>query len=80
MKALCLVRFAGRPPEKVLGELKEIKGVQDAFLTFGRFDAVIVLTADIEGAKRIVRAIQSNPGVKKTETRILPELGCALEV
>ena len=71
MIALCLVRFAGKRPETVLEEIKKIKGVQDAFYTFGRFDAVILLTAtDLAGGKRIGKAIQSNPGIKRTETLI----------
>ena len=69
MKALCLVRLHGKRPEAVLKELKKIKGVQDAFLTFGRFDGVIVLTAgDFAGVKSIIKAIQSNPGIRRTET------------
>jgi DNA-binding Lrp family transcriptional regulator len=71
MRALCLVRFSGKRPETVLEELKKIKGVENAFYTFGRFDGVIVLTAaDIAGAKGIVKAIQSNPGIRRTETLI----------
>jgi DNA-binding Lrp family transcriptional regulator len=71
MRALCLVRFSGKRPEKVLEEIKKIKGVQDAFFTFGRFDAVILLTAtDLAGGKSIGKAIQSNPGIKRTETLI----------
>lgn len=50
-------------------EIKKMKGVQDAFLTFGRFDGVILLTAaDIAAGKSIIKAIQSTPGIKKTET------------
>ena len=71
MRALCLGRFSGKRPEKVLEEIKKIKGVQDAFFTFGRFDAVILLTAtDLAGGKSIGKAIQSNPGIKRTETLI----------
>lgn len=71
MRALCLVRFSGKRPETVLQEIKKIKGVEDAFFTFGRFDAVILLTAtDLAGGKSIGKAIQSNPGIKRTETLI----------
>jgi len=69
MKALCLVRFSGKKPEAVLDEIKKMKGVQDAFLTFGRFDGVVLLTAaDIAASKSIIKAIQSTPGIKRTET------------
>ena len=69
MKALCLVRFSGKKPETVLEQLKKMKGVQDAFLTFGRFDGVVLLTAvDIATAKGTIKAIQSTPGIKRTET------------
>jgi uncharacterized protein with GYD domain len=69
MKALCLVRIHGKRPEAVLKELKKIRGVQDAFLTFGRFDGVAVLKAPgIEGCVSAIKAIQSNPGIRRTET------------
>ena len=71
MKALCLVRFSGKRPETVLEELKKIKGVQDAFLTFGRFDAVVLVSAtDLAAAKSTGKAILSTPGIKRTETLI----------
>jgi len=69
MKALCLIRLSGKKPEAVVEELKKIKGVQDAFLTFGRFDGVVLLSvADAAAGKTAVKAIQSNPGIRRTET------------
>ena len=71
MRALCLVRFSGKRPEATMEEVKKTKGVEDAFFTFGRFDGVILLTAaDIAGVKGIIKAIQSKPGIKRTETLI----------
>lgn len=71
MRALSLVRFSGKQPERVLEEIKKTRGVEEAFLTFGRFDAVILFTAaDIAGTKSVIKAIQSNLGIKRTETLI----------
>jgi len=71
MKALSLVRFSGKDPKKIMLEIKKIKGVEVAFLTFGRFDAVVSFTVpDIAGIKRGIKAIQATPGVKRTETLI----------
>ncbi|HYA22349.1 MAG TPA: Lrp/AsnC ligand binding domain-containing protein [Thermoproteota archaeon] len=69
MRVLCLFRLAGKKPENVVVELKKIKGVEDAFLTFGRFDGVAVLNVPgIESCMSAVKAIQSNPGIRRTET------------
>ncbi len=71
MKALCLVRLSGRQPHKTVQEIKANKGVEEVFLTFGRFDAAVFMTApDIDGIKDFVKAIHSKTGVKRTETLI----------
>jgi len=71
LKALTLVRFSGKQPSKILQEIKKVKGIQDAFLVFGRFDGVVLIsTSDMAGMKDILRTIQSKTGVKRTETLI----------
>jgi len=69
MNALCLVRLSGKEPYKTVQEIKTIKGVEEVFLTFGRFDAAVFLTApDINGIKDFAKALHSRTGIKRTET------------
>lgn len=71
MKALVLVRVFGKKPEVILEKIRNVKGVSDAFMVFGRFDVCLLLTApDLPGIKRIVNKLHQKTGIKRTETLI----------
>jgi len=74
MRALVLVKTSARAARKVVEAAKRVKGVKDAFLVFGRFDAAILIEAGgFQDVTRIGMEINRLEGVKSTET--LPEAG-----
>jgi len=58
--------------KEILNEIKDIEEVKNAFLVFGRYDAVVMLEAkSIEDIGRVViEKIAKIPGVRSTETLI----------
>ena len=58
--------------KEILNEIKDIEEVKNAFLVFGRYDAVVMLEAkSIEDIGRVViEKIAKVPGVRSTETLI----------
>lgn len=63
-------------PSKFVTHAKRVEGVQDAFRTSGRFDAVVVIhpEGDVEeslsGAQSVANEVRALPGVRDAETLI----------
>ncbi len=71
MKALTLIRLRGKAPGKTIAAIKRLEGVEDVFITFGRFDGVILVKAgDRASLGRILKSIHAVSGVKRTETLV----------
>lgn len=58
--------------KEILNEIRDIEEVKNAFLVFGRYDAVVMLEAkSIEDIGRVViEKIAKIPGIRSTETLI----------
>jgi len=69
VRALTLVRIRSKDLRKTIESVGKVQGVETAFLVFGRFDAVAVLSGrDAEAIKATVLKIHGLEGVRKTET------------
>lgn len=66
-----LIRTQPGQVKKVLGAVKKMKGVEEAFAVFGRYDvAVFASPADLEEARAISRKVNALGGVKSSETLV----------
>jgi len=55
----------------VISKVKEIKGVREAYITYGEWDAVIIVEVDsLSELDRVVTAIRSIAGVEYTHTLV----------
>lgn len=70
MKAYIMVKIHAGDVKDVVGHLRKIKGVLEAHMTFGPYDAVAVVeTSDIAALGAITALeIQPIPGVEQTLT------------
>lgn len=70
MKAYIMIKIHAGDVKPVVGHLRKIKGVLEAHMTFGPYDAVAVVeTADIATLGSITALeIQPIPGVEQTLT------------
>ncbi|HKJ40040.1 MAG TPA: Lrp/AsnC ligand binding domain-containing protein [Anaerolineales bacterium] len=70
MKAYVLIKIRAGEVKVVVGQLRKLEQVIEAHMTFGPFDAVVVLTAkDLnELGVMIASDIQPIPGVMETLT------------
>ena len=70
MKAYVLIKIRAGEVKDVVGQLRKLEQVIEAHMTFGPFDAVVVLTAkDLnELGVMIASDIQPIPGVMETLT------------
>lgn len=69
MKALTLIRLGGKNPGRTIAAIKRLEGVEDVFMTFGRFDGVILVkAADRSSLKKTLKSVHSVSGVRRTET------------
>jgi nitrate reductase NapAB chaperone NapD len=65
MKALILIKFASLDSRTAYLQLRNLKGVTDSFMVYGRYDAVLLIQANhLEDIHDIVLTeIQPVPGV-----------------
>jgi len=70
MKAYVMIKVRAGEVKDVVGQLRKIKDIQEAHMTFGPYDAVAVVeTSDIASLGRITALeIQPIPGVEQTLT------------
>jgi DNA-binding Lrp family transcriptional regulator len=70
MKAYVLIKIRNGELKDVIRNLRKVKGVVEAHMTFGPYDAVVVVeTTDLEQLGAITAsAIQPVPGVEQTLT------------
>ncbi|MEK7747083.1 MAG: Lrp/AsnC ligand binding domain-containing protein [Elusimicrobiota bacterium] len=76
MKAFVLCRLSAGLEQKALGQIRSIKGINEVFLTFGSWDAVLTAEADTldKLSGLIVREIRGIHGVQSTETLVTTSL------
>ncbi|MEK7656463.1 MAG: Lrp/AsnC ligand binding domain-containing protein [Elusimicrobiota bacterium] len=76
MKAFVLCRLSAGLEQKALGQIRNIKGINEVFLTFGSWDAVLTAEADTldKLSGLIVREIRGIHGVQSTETLVTTSL------
>jgi len=62
--------------QKAIGQIKNIRGVKDVYLTFGAWDAILIAEADTMDklSGLIVREIRGIHGVQTTETLVTTNL------
>lgn len=71
MRGLVLIRLKTKDLANFLNKLKNISGVRESFIVFGRFDAIALIESEsLNKIKEIVLNIQRIEGIKKTETLI----------
>ncbi|MBI4386347.1 MAG: Lrp/AsnC family transcriptional regulator [Elusimicrobia bacterium] len=72
MKAFVLCRLTAGLEQKALNQIRSIQGVNDVYLTFGHWDAVLAAEADTidKLSALIVREIRGIHGVQSTETLV----------
>ncbi|MHB8778635.1 MAG: Lrp/AsnC family transcriptional regulator [Anaerolineales bacterium] len=70
MKAYVMIKVRAGEVKDVVGQLRKIKDIQEAHMTFGPYDAVAVVeTADLASLGKITALeIQPIPGVEQTLT------------
>ncbi|MDE2293268.1 MAG: Lrp/AsnC ligand binding domain-containing protein [Elusimicrobia bacterium] len=76
MKAFVLCKLIAGLEQKAVTQIRTIKGVNDVFLTFGSWDAVLTAEADTldKLSGLIVREIRGIHGVQTTETLVTTNL------
>ncbi len=76
MKAFVLCKLIAGLEQKAMGQIRNIKGITDVFLTFGSWDAVLSAEADTidKLSGLIVREIRGIHGVQTTETLVTTNL------
>ncbi|MBI4369444.1 MAG: Lrp/AsnC family transcriptional regulator [Elusimicrobia bacterium] len=72
MIAFVLVKLAAGLEQKVLGQIRQVKGVKDVYLTFGGWDAILTAEADTldKLSGLVVREVRAIHGVQSTETLV----------
>ncbi|MCE9647530.1 MAG: Lrp/AsnC ligand binding domain-containing protein [Chloroflexi bacterium] len=76
MKAYILIKVRAGDLKDVVGQLRKIKGVSEAHMTFGPYDAIAVVeTTDLAKLGSITALeIQPIPGVEQTLTCLAVEV------
>lgn len=76
MKAYILIKIRSGEVKTVVSELRKLKDVVEANMTFGPYDAVVVMEASDIGllGSLIASSIQSIPGVDQTLTCIAVDI------
>ena len=76
MKAYILIKIRSGEVKTVVNELRKLKDVVEANMTFGPYDAVVVMEASDIGllGSLIASSIQSIPGVDQTLTCIAVDI------
>jgi DNA-binding Lrp family transcriptional regulator len=73
MKAIILIKMNAGDLREAFRDLKRLRSVAEAHLTFGPFDAIVVVQADNLGVlgRIVAREIQLIPGVVETCTCLM---------
>jgi DNA-binding Lrp family transcriptional regulator len=76
MKAYVLISVRTGEIKDVVRQLKKIEAVKDANMTFGPYDAVVIIeTADIDSLGQVLATeVQPIPGVQETLTCLAVDL------
>lgn len=76
MVAFVLCKLIAGLEQKAVGQIKNIRGVKDVYLTFGGWDAILVAESDTVDklSGLIVREIRGIHGVQTTETLVTTNL------
>ena len=76
MIAFILCKLVAGLEQKAIGQIKNIRGVKDVYLTFGAWDAILIAEADTMDklSGLIVREIRGIHGVQTTETLVTTNL------
>jgi DNA-binding Lrp family transcriptional regulator len=76
MVAFVLVKLVAGLEQKALGQIREVRGVKDVYLTFGSWDAILTAEADTVDklSALIVREVRGIHGVQNTETLVTTSL------
>ncbi|HBL18396.1 MAG: hypothetical protein A2X36_14500 [Elusimicrobia bacterium GWA2_69_24] len=76
MKAFVLCKLIAGLEQKAVNQIRTIKGINDVFLTFGSWDAILTAEADTidKLSGLIVREIRGIHGVQNTETLVTTNL------
>lgn len=72
MVAFVLIKLAAGLEQKVLGQIRQVKGIKEVFLTFGGWDAILMAEADTldKLSGLVVREVRAIHGVQTTETLV----------
>lgn len=72
MTAFVLCRLIAGLEQKALSNIRNIKGIKEVYLTFGAWDAVLIVEAETldKLSNLILREIRSTHGVQTTETLV----------
>jgi DNA-binding Lrp family transcriptional regulator len=76
MIAFVLCKLIAGLEQKAIGQIKNIRGVKDVYLTFGGWDAILVAESDTVDklSGLIVREIRGIHGVQTTDTLVTTNL------
>ena len=76
MKAYILIKIRAGELRDVVGQIRKLEGVVEANMTFGPYDAIVVVeTEDLARLGKITAAeIQPIPGVEQTLTCLAVDL------
>jgi len=76
MKAFVLCRLAAGSEQDAVARIRSVKGVNEVFLTFGSWDAVLTAESDTldKLSGLVVREIRGIDGVLGTETLVTTNL------
>jgi DNA-binding Lrp family transcriptional regulator len=77
MKAIVLIKMATGEVQAVMRDLRRLRSVTEAHMTFGPFDGIVIVEAeDLSRIGRIVYwEIQTIPGVVSTMTCLMVDVG-----
>lgn len=72
MIAFVLLKLAAGMEQKVLGQVRQVKGVKEVYITFGGWDAIMMAEADTldKLSGLVVREVRAIHGVQSTETLV----------
>lgn len=76
MVAFVLCKLIAGLEQKAIGQIKNVKGVKDVYLTFGGWDAILVAESDTidKLSALVLREIRGIHGVQSTETLVTTNL------
>ena len=76
MIAFVLCKLNAGLEQKALGQIRQVKGVKDVYMTFGGWDAILTAEADTVDklSNLVVREVRGIHGVQATETLVTTNL------